>query len=150
MPLQQMLYREAYRMLGDSFEAEDAVQNLYMKLWERRGSLKSIETPEAYCRCMLKNICTDRWKVLRMCEDNCVPLDETIDDNAPPDIEKGETKEFIEYFLAGLTKQQSMIMKMQMQGCTTMEIADITGLSEVNVRVTISRLRKKFREFYYR
>jgi RNA polymerase sigma factor (sigma-70 family) len=99
---------------------------------------------------MLKNICTDRWKVLRMCEDNCVPLDETIDDNAPPDIEKGETKEFIEYFLAGLTKQQSMIMKMQMQGCTTIEIADITGLSEVNVRVTISRLRKKFREFYYR
>ena len=150
MPLQQMLYREAYRMLGDSFEAEDAVQNLYMKLWERRGALNSVETPEAYCRCMLKNICIDRWKVLRIREKNCVPLDETIDDNAPPDVEKGEAKEFIEHFLANLTQQQRMIMKMQMQGCTTMEIADVTGLSEVNVRVTISRLRKIFREFYYR
>ena len=36
MPLQQMLYREAYRMLGDSFEAEDAVQNLYVRLWEQK------------------------------------------------------------------------------------------------------------------
>ena len=33
MPLQKMLYREAYKVLGDAFEAEDAVQNLYVRLW---------------------------------------------------------------------------------------------------------------------
>ena len=39
MPLQQMLYREAYRMLCDRFEAEDAVQNLYVRLWEQKELL---------------------------------------------------------------------------------------------------------------
>ena len=42
LPLQKMLYREAFRMLCDSFEAEDAVQNLYLKLWERKDELKNI------------------------------------------------------------------------------------------------------------
>ena len=45
MPLQQMLYREAYRMLGDSFEAEDAVQNLYVKLWEKKEQLDAVDVP---------------------------------------------------------------------------------------------------------
>ena len=38
--MQQMLYREAYRMLCDRFEAEDAVQNLYyVRLWEQKELL---------------------------------------------------------------------------------------------------------------
>ena len=65
LPLQKMLYREAFRMLCDSFEAEDAVQNLYLKLWERKDELKNIVAPEAYCRTLLKNICIDRWRVIR-------------------------------------------------------------------------------------
>ncbi|MBE6296194.1 MAG: hypothetical protein E7086_06805 [Bacteroidales bacterium] len=40
-----MLYREAYRMLCDSFEAEDAVQNLYLRLWERKEELKILLRP---------------------------------------------------------------------------------------------------------
>ena len=47
LPLQNLLYREAYRMLCDSFEAEDAVQNLYLRLWERKDELKDIVAPEA-------------------------------------------------------------------------------------------------------
>lgn len=40
-----MLYREAYRMLCDSFEAEDAVQNLYVKLWEKKKQLDAVDVP---------------------------------------------------------------------------------------------------------
>ena len=47
MPLQQMLYREAYRMLCDRFEAEDAVQNLYVRLWEQKELLDHLASPEA-------------------------------------------------------------------------------------------------------
>ena len=42
LPLQQQLYREAYRMLCDSFEAEDALQNLYLKLWEQKENLDTL------------------------------------------------------------------------------------------------------------
>ena len=43
MPLQKTLYREAFKMLCDCYEAEDAVQNLYLKLWERKEELKNLE-----------------------------------------------------------------------------------------------------------
>ena len=43
MPLYKELYRVALHMLGDSNEAEDAVQNLFVKLWERRDTLGSKE-----------------------------------------------------------------------------------------------------------
>ena len=150
MPLQQMLYREAYRMLCDRFEAEDAVQNCYLKLWEQKELLGNLISPESYCRKVLKNICIDRWRVIRSREEEDTGIDDSIATDAPPDIEAGEAREFLEHFLAGLPEQQRRVMLMQMQGKSFEEIAGITGLSAVNVRVIISRVRKRFREMYYK
>ena len=150
MPLQQMLYREAYRMLCDRFEAEDAVQNCYLKLWEQKEQLGNLISPESYCRKVLKNICIDRWRVIRSREEEDTGIDDSIATDAPPDIEAGEAREFLEHFLAGLPEQQRRVMLMQMQGQSFEEIAGITGLSAVNVRVIISRVRKRFREMYYK
>ena len=65
MPLQQMLYREAYRMLGDAFEAEDAVQNLYVRLWEQKERIDHLFSSKEYCLKALKNICIDRWRKIK-------------------------------------------------------------------------------------
>lgn len=150
MPLQQMLYREAYRMLCDQFEAEDAVQNLYLRLWEQREQLDKLIAPEAYCRKILRNICIDRWRVLKLRDEDTLDVYETVAGNAPPDIEQKETTEFIEHFLAGLPELQRRVMQMQMQGTAFEEIAMLTGLSEGNIRVMISRIRKRFKEIYYK
>jgi RNA polymerase sigma-70 factor (ECF subfamily) len=37
---------------------------------------------------------------------------------------------------------------MKMNGCTFEEIEKVTGLQQTNMRVIISRVRKRFREFY--
>ena len=148
MPLQQMLYREAYRMLCDRFEAEDAVQNLYLKLWERKEELKSLVSPETYCLTLLKNICIDRWRQLRTRdEDEQIEPDE-IAVHTPPETESKEAEECLQHFLAGLPQVQQKIMMMKMNGCTYDEIEKITGMSQGNIRVVISRIRKRFREFY--
>lgn len=149
MPLHQRLYREAYRMLCDQFEAEDAVQNLYLRLWEQREQLENLVAPEAYSIKILRNICIDRWRVIRLREEEVLD-DETLGGNAPPDIEHIETSEFIEHFLAGLPEMHRRVMQMQMIGTGFDEIAKLTGLSEVNVRVIISRIRKRFKERYYK
>ena len=149
MPLQKMLYREAFRMLCDQFEAEDAVQNLYLRLWEQKGQLENLLSPEAYCTRILRNICIDRLRSIRQRDEEM--LDEEISgDDTLPDIEQKETKEFIEHFLAGLPEMHRRVMLMQMKGVGFDEIAKLTGLTEVNVRVIISRIRKRFRESYYK
>lgn len=148
LPLQSMLFREAYRLLCDSFEAEDAVQNLYLKLWEQREELKGLLSPEAYCRRVLRNICIDRWRVIRNHNEvGEVPADEIAEDS-PPDIERREIDECLEKFLAELPLQHSRVIQMRMNGCSFEEIENVTGLSQVNIRVIVSRARKKFREFY--
>ena len=149
MPLQQMLYREAYRMLCDQFDAEDAVQNLYLRLWEQREQLDKLIAPEAYCCKILRNICIDHWRGIKHRDEGSLDS-ETFVANAPPDIEQNETKEFIAHFLAALPDVHRRVMQMQMQGMSFGEIATLVGLSEGNVRVIISRIRKRFRDVYYK
>ena len=148
LPLQPMLYREAMKVLCDRFEAEDAVQNLYIKLWELKDELGNLLSPEAYCRKLLKNICIDRWRVIRMHEVSDELLADNIVADSPPDIERREAGEFLEKFLAALPELQRRVMLMRMNGCGFDEIESVTGLSQVNIRVIVSRVRKKFREFY--
>ena len=148
MPLQKTLYRKAYSMLCDRFEAEDAVQNLYLKLWERKEELKSLVSPETYCLTLLKNICIDRWRAIRAHgEDGQITADE-ITVHAPPETDKRETEECLQHFLAGLPPVQQKIIQMKMNGFTFEEIEEATGLQQTNIRVIISRIRKRFREFY--
>ena len=148
LPLQSMLFREAYRLLCDKFEAEDAVQNLYMKLWEQREELKSLVSPEAYCRKILKNICIDRWRYLKMREDDVLVNDEILACDDPPNIEMREGEQCIKDFIRRLPDLQRRVMEMRMNGCEFEEIESVTGLSAVNIRVIVSRVRKRIRELY--
>ena len=150
MPLQQMLYREAYRMLGDRFEAEDAVQNLYMRLWEQKERLDDLVSPKEYCLRALKNICIDRWRRMRARDEEVDFVEEISEANAPPDTEREEAEEFVEHFLATLPERQQRVMTMKMQGNSIEEIAEVTKLTEGNVKVMLSRIRKRFRELYYK
>ena len=143
-----MLYREAFRLLCDSFEAEDAVQNLYLKLWEKKEELNTVLAPEAYCRTILKNICIDRWRAMRSQDVMSEVLSEDIVADSPPDIERREADECLEMFLAGIPQQHQRVMQMRMNGCSFEEIENVTGLSQANIRVIVSRTRKRFREFY--
>ena len=147
LPLQRKLYREAYKMLCDSFEAEDAVQNLYLRLWEKRNGLGTLVAPEAYCIKVLRNICIDRLRQKRDMDDTGTVFDE-IPIDAPPDIERVETENCLRHFLASLPELHSRVVEMKMNGLDYDEIEKITGLSAVNVRVIGSRVRKKLREYY--
>ncbi|MBR5150739.1 MAG: hypothetical protein IKW61_05510, partial [Bacteroidaceae bacterium] len=97
MPLYKELYRVALHMLGDSNEAEDAVQNLYLKLWERRDALGGIESDEAYCRRLLKNICIDRWREMRRHEQQSLDEEDVPDlcDDAYSEDEMNDKQSFL-------------------------------------------------------
>ena len=59
LPCHQKLYRTAYRLMGNSRDAEDMVQEAYLKLWNKRNELTEILNPEAYCVVFIKNLCYD-------------------------------------------------------------------------------------------
>ena len=52
--------------MKDKLEAEDIVQDVFLKLWDKRDEWKNIENVEAYCFRMAKNLSLDRMTSLRM------------------------------------------------------------------------------------
>lgn len=145
--MQRALFREAIYMLHDKFDAEDAVQTLYLRLWERKDELDRLISPEKYCFAMLRNICIDRIRQYKV-RDEEILLIEEIPDAAPPDIEVSETRQCLEEFMYGVPEPQRTVMLMRMDGCSYEEIENVTGLSQINIRVIISRVRKRFRNYY--
>ena len=62
LSLADTLYRIAFYMLESRSEAEDAVQDVYLKLWNTRDALDGIRSPRAYSVTLLKNLCLDRLR----------------------------------------------------------------------------------------
>ena len=60
LPHQAAFYRLAFYILENEDEARDAVQDLYLKLWDMREQLDSIDNPKAYGLHLLRNRCIDR------------------------------------------------------------------------------------------
>lgn len=149
LPLHKELYRVAVRMLGDSSEAEDAVQNLYLKLWERRDTLGNIENDEGYCRQLLRNICIDRWREMQQHEQQS--LDEErydICDETYSEEEINDKQKFLRAFLARLHERQRHIFMLRLRGSTYEEIEQQTGLPATSLRQTVSRLKRELINSY--
>ena len=145
------LFAVAVANIGNSEDAKDVMQSLYLKLWERRDELAGVDNDIGYCKTMLINICRDRWrsKILEP-EWAAEEVVTVVDDAMVQGIEADDIRIKIEQFIARLPQKQKQIMTMRMQGATTDEIIEATGLSVENVRTILSRTRQLVRDYYNR
>ena len=141
------LFAIAMMHIGNSEDAKDVMQLLYMKLWNTRSGLTNIENEIGYCRTLLVNLCRDRWRAKSLEPEFTTDyIDVPCGDNT--EFEFDDLKEKIEHFISRLPEKQRRIMVMRMQGATTEEIIEATGLSVENVRTILSRTRVLIREYY--
>lgn len=143
------LFAVAMANIGNREDAKDVMQSLYLKLWEKRGELAGVDNDIGYCKTMLINICRDRWRS-KILEPEWAAEEEACvaDDLMAQGIEADDIRIKIEQFIARLPEKQRRIMTMRMQGATTEEIIEATGLSVENVRTILSRTRQLIREYY--
>lgn len=148
LPLHHTLYRVAFRLLESQAEAEDAVQETYLKLWDRKDSLSAIENKEAFCVTLIKNICLDQLRSEKYRQTHSqVALSEASLQTVEDDREHKEKLQQIEYIISHLPQnQQQVVMLRDLKGYSYEEIEQLTGLTSVNLRVLLSRARKKIRE----
>lgn len=143
------LFAVAMANIGNSDEAKDVMQSLYLKLWENRCKLSDVGNDIGYCRNALVNICRDRWRS-KILEPEWATEEEDIPAECHTLFETEDIKEKIEQFIARLPDKQRRIMTMRMHGATTDEIIEATGLSVENVRTILSRTRQLVRDYYNR
>jgi RNA polymerase sigma-70 factor (family 1) len=153
LPLSRRLYRYAERLLGNAHDAEDVVQDIWMKLWERKDKLEVVESMEAFAYRITRNHCLDRIKRKRPQyyddrEETAYRFEEA-DGSPGPDqsLELKDAMEKVNHMMAKLPEQQQTLLQLRdIEGLEYEEIAGITGLEINAIRVNISRARKKLRE----
>ena len=149
LPLYPRIQRVALRLLGNAEDAEDMVQEVYMKLWNKRDALPDVQDVEAYCVTLTKNMCIDR---LRMAEVEKEDVDEVptmlaaIDD-VEAQVERRDAVEQVKQIIETLPEHQQQVITLRdMEDCSFEEIVEQTGLTAVNIRMLLSRARKTIRE----
>lgn len=90
LPCHAKLYRVAFRLMGNVQDAEDMVQEAYLKLWKKRDELSEVASIEAYCVTLIKNLCYDSLRSCRPDEDSRLPeeLKLPTDSNIACEIEQ--------------------------------------------------------------
>lgn len=152
LPLGPLLYRIAFRMLGSGEDARDAVQELYVRLCRKGDRALRSGNPQGYCVRMMQNICADILRrrghnVLRMAADvkevREGPAVEAVDSS----VEGREEAALVRKALAALPpKLREVVLLRDLEQMEMSEIEALTGMSQVNIRVTLSRGRKMLKE----
>lgn len=147
-PFKDKIFRLAKRLLISVEEAEDATQEVMVKLWNKNESLDEYKSVEAIAMTMTKNYCLDQLKSKRVNNLSIVHnnfTDGTV--NLQQKIEAIDTWNWVEKIMTDLPEQQKIIV--QLRDIEEMEfeaISKIMNMNEQAVRTALSRARKTIRE----
>lgn len=148
IPLAERFYRVAYHLLESRDDAEDAVQELYLKILSIPGKLVYVRDPAAYGITLLKNICIDR--IRRRESRRAEQLEDFMAaDSSGPErkMTEKDTLTRVMKEMERLPEKQAKVLRMRaLEGLEYDEIARRTGLSQVNIRVLISMARKTLKK----
>lgn len=148
-PFKDKLFRLAKRLLVSTEEAEDATQEVILKLWNNKESLDSYKSIEAFSIIMTKNYCLDQLKAkrsgnLKLVHDNYIDKEPSLERQ----IETKDSFDWVEKAINELPEQQKLIIQMRdIEEFEFEEIAQIMDMNKTAIRVALSRGRKTIRAF---
>ena len=148
LTLREKLINISWRMIEDRSDAEDIVQETFLKLWQIREKLDGYNSVEALAVQVVKNLALDKLKQHRPEGTDIALL--SLDSgtrNPAEELEQHDTVARIRWLISKLPSLQQTIIRMKdVEGYELAEIAEITGTQVEAVRVNLSRARKKIRE----
>ena len=142
------MFWAAYRLTGSNDDAEDLVQETFLRLWTHRDKLGSIANAEAYTVRMVRNVWLDRRRIPRP---NVVERErETVriasDDDVGHAIEQRDLADKANDIINRLPENQRQIIIMKdIEDRPYEEIAATTGLTTNHLRTLLCRARKTLR-----
>ena len=148
LPFKDKVFRLAKRLLVSTDEAEDATQELYLKLWTNKNKLGDYKNVEAFAMTMTKNYCLDQLKSKR--SNNLTLVHSNYKDNnisLQRSIEVNDSVSKVHKFIEKLPEKQKLIIQLRdIENYDYDEIGKILDLQPTAVRVALSRARKTIRE----
>ena len=150
MPYSDRIYRMAFRLMGNREEAEDIVQEVYLKLWGMRAELGNYMSIEALCIRITRNLGLDMLR-RRKVNQEAMKTERSraggYMDLPSDNLEKEEEARIVHTLIAALPEpQRSLVHLRHLEGKEYEEIAEMVNMNVNAIRVSISRARKQMRE----
>ncbi|KRP28142.1 RNA polymerase sigma factor [Polaribacter sp.] len=148
LPFKDKVFRLAKRLLVSTEEAEDALQELYFKLWKSKDKIVEYKNVEAFAMTMTKNYCYDRLKSkqasnLTLVHSNYLEKDTALDKK----VEYQDSLSIVHQLIEKLPDQQKIIIQLRdIEEYDLEEIGKMVDMKPTAVRVALSRARKTIRE----
>jgi RNA polymerase sigma-70 factor, ECF subfamily len=152
MMYQQPAYRLAFRILGNEEEARDAVQESFIKIWQKIGSFDPSREFIPWMYRILVNTSTDRLRSIR--RHVMIPIDlasqklETMQQGDPSTLSDNHDLAILIKGMADMLpeKQKLVFILRDIEGMASQEVESITELSETSVKSNLYHARKRVRE----
>jgi RNA polymerase sigma factor (sigma-70 family) len=148
MPFKDKVFRLAKRLLVSKEEAEDATQEILMKLWKNQAKIEDYNNVEAFSMTMTKNFCLDRLKSKQA--QNLKIVHSNYQDNntsLQKQIEANDSVDWVSKIIETLPEQQKIVLQLRdIEQYEFEEIAEMLEMNQTAIRVALSRARKSIRE----
>ena len=152
LPLKNQLYRLALRITLTPEDAEDVVQETMMKVWSRRQQWDQIESMEAFCMAVCRNLALDKTRKMTATEQRIEASEHDTPDfshAANPEeqaIQKDRLR-LVRQIIDSLPEKQRSVMQLRdFEGKSYKEIAAIMDISEEQVKINIFRARQTVKQ----
>ncbi|SDS63813.1 RNA polymerase sigma-70 factor, ECF subfamily [Formosa sp. Hel1_31_208] len=148
MPFKDKVFRLAKRLLVSTEEAEDATQEILMKLWRNNEKIADYKNVEAFSMTMTKNFCLDRLKSKQA--QNLKIVHSNYQDNntsLQTQVENKDSVDWVSKIIEELPEQQKIILQLRdIEDYDFEDIAKVVDMNPTAIRVALSRARKTIRE----
>ncbi|WP_417290092.1 RNA polymerase sigma factor [Corallibacter sp.] len=148
MPFKDKVFRLAKRLLVSREEAEDATQEILLKLWNNKTKIESYKNVEAFSMTMTKNFCLDKLKS-KQAQNLKIVHNNYTDSNVSlqKQVELNDSVNWVAKIIEDLPEQQKMVIQLRdIEQYDYDEIGKMLDMKQTAVRVALSRARKAIRE----
>lgn len=141
------IYRLCYTYTGDSAAANDLLQETFLKVWQNLDKFRNQAMISTWIYRIAVNTCLTYLKSeKRQAKDELTPF---IAENKKEEIsEKKEEIDLLYQCISKLEESERILITMVLDEIPYPEIAEISGISEGNLRVKIYRIKQKLTELY--
>ncbi|SFW56466.1 RNA polymerase sigma-70 factor, ECF subfamily [Sinomicrobium oceani] len=148
MPFKDKLFRLAKRLLVSTEEAEDATQEVLLKLWTNKGKMEGYRSVEAFAVTATKNYCLDRLRSKQAGNLKLVHSNYTDENTSlQREVEARDSVSLMQKIMDHLPEQQKIILQLRdVEQYEFEEISEMLDMNPTAVRVALSRARKTVRE----
>lgn len=134
-------HKLASMILKSEAMAKDVVQDVFIKLWERKDKLHEIKSPKAYGLTLTRNRCLDRLRTQKLHKNvDDIQIASSLD--CEDIMLKKERLKLLKKLLNDLPDVQKEVARLRFfEEKDYKEIASITGLSSGSLRTMIHRIK---------